>query len=95
MTDDVISDLFYDMYDGLNIFERGIKQMRDTVRKNDTEIKKIIGEDNFLEIEEFISTENSEHAHCAFVTGFKYAMRLVLACGGGDERQVKEWQELN
>ncbi len=80
MKDKVISDLFLQMYDGLHIFESGGKQMHESVQKNDAEIKKIVGEDNFLKIDELVGAENSAHAHYAFVTGFKYAMQILTAC---------------
>jgi len=79
MTDNAISELYKKMFDKLHIFESGKEQKNQILQKNDDEIANIVGTETFLEIDGFISAETGASEHYGFVTGFKYAMQLMLA----------------
>lgn len=87
MADNAIEELFYKLNAGLDytdINPNGTKEYSKVCNENNKEIGKVIGEESFINIEDFIGAQSAAAEQYGFVTGFKYAMRLMLACGGNN-----------
>lgn len=92
MTDNAISELYYALKDeyiaSINPDgEQAIEKERDRIEQ---EIIKTIGENKTSEIDSFIGEGYFAFEHYGFVTGFKYAMRLLTASGVYGKEQNNE-----
>lgn len=84
MADNAIEKLYNEMTDNIYaaINPDGEEKKNKQADASNKCIADTIGKDKFLEIDDFINDRVFASEECGFVTGFKYAMRLMLACGG-------------
>lgn len=79
MANNTIGNLHYMLADKLStdINPDGFKELKNTVEENDRGVIKIIGQEAFDRIEEFLNATAAANEHYGFVAGFIYATRLL------------------
>lgn len=82
MTGNAISELYQHIGDEIKVSDEFKEQLEKAECELEEKIIDIIGNDNFIKIQFLLINQNAEFQHYGFVTGFKYAIQLMLACAG-------------
>ena len=60
-----------------SIYDKDYDQLQEIINKFEPKIRNVVGEEAFSVIEPFISRQTSAYEDYGFITGFKYATRLM------------------